>query len=100
IRRIPRQSGHSLVTRWRAVLETEQVLLHLPQCGARDRVDAYEAARHFERRELFAADALELSGVEIAGDVRDRDFAADLVRLSDDCCFADMFEQHLFDLAR
>jgi hypothetical protein len=50
--------------------------LHLSERCAWNRVDALEAARHFERRELLATCGLELRRVEVADEIRDRHFTA------------------------
>src|SRR5690348_767168 len=82
----------------------QQMLLHLAERGARQRVDSHEGAWHLERRQLRAARCLELSDVEllVAHDERDRNFASYSIRCADDRDFADarVLEQHLLDLAR
>lgn len=78
------------------------MLLRLPQRRSGNRFDTHEPPRHFERRQLFAADGFERGGVEVADDVCHRYFAAHRVGHPADGGFAHtgLFEQELFDLAR
>lgn len=77
------------------------MLLHFAQRSPRDRVDSHETPRHFERREILAAEPPQIAGVELSDDERDRHFAAQLVRDAHDRGFLDalLFDEKLLDLA-
>src|ERR1043165_1401736 len=90
--------------RWRSFscFLPQQMFLDFPERRARQRLDADEAPRHLERRELLAAAAGELALVGVADDERDRELAADRVGHADDRGLVDLrlLEEELLDLAR
>lgn len=86
----------------KAVLSFQQVFPHFSERRARERSHLHEAARNFERGQWLTTSSIERVDVTLTDDVRDRHFAAQLVRHADDRRLGDacLLQQRFLDLAR